>query len=161
MKATNNHGVWFDAQRLAFALFTEDHKFAKAIINEATSRLDAQLDENGRFPKEMQRTISMHYTAFTLQAFFNIAQMAEKVGINFWTKTTAGGKSLQKAFEAFYPYLSKQKEWDGKQIKPFEFWENYSLLLTAEEKFNCKECRLDVLKQMAENPKNLSILLLY
>ena len=60
MDAENNHGAWYDAQRLALALYIGDHDLAKKIVSNAADRLDHQMDEQGFFPREMQRTISLH-----------------------------------------------------------------------------------------------------
>ena len=103
----------------------------KKIVLSAADRLDKQMDNDGRFPKEMERTISLHYTTFTMNAFVIIAQMAEKVGIDFWNMTTPSGKSLKKGFEALRPYISKEKEWEGQQIKEFEYEDGYPLLMEA------------------------------
>ncbi|RYE22105.1 MAG: hypothetical protein EOP51_14015, partial [Sphingobacteriales bacterium] len=76
MNAANNHGAWYDAQRLSMALFIGNKDLANKIVINAADRLDKQLDDNGYFPKELERTISLHYTSFVMEAFFNIAQMA-------------------------------------------------------------------------------------
>src|SRR4030095_7954175 len=84
MSAKNNHGVWYDAQRLSMALFVDSTELAKRIVINAVDRLDTQMDENGSFPAEMERTTSLHYSCFVMNAFSQIAQMAEKTGFDFW-----------------------------------------------------------------------------
>ena len=79
MDAKNNHGAWYDAQRLSIALFIDSNDLAKKIVTNAANRLDYQVDENGFFPAEMERTTSLHYTCFVMDAFFFIANMSEKV----------------------------------------------------------------------------------
>ncbi len=148
MKADNNHGAWYDAQRLSMALFTGNDEAAKKIIANAAERLDKQMDNEGKFPKEMERTISLHYTTFVMEAFFLIAQMAEKTGADLWSLTTPGGKSLKKGFDVLRPYISNEKKWEGQQIKEYEVEEGYPLLLVAAKKFNCKKCP-DTVKQLA------------
>lgn len=140
MKAENNHGAWYDAQRLSIALYVDSTDLAKNIVKSAQDRLDKQLDNAGMFPKEMERTISMHYTSFVLEAFFNIAQMADNTGVDFWNYTSASGKSLQKAFNTFAPYLLQEKKWEGQQIKPYEFEEAYPFMKAAAQHYSCKKC---------------------
>ena len=140
MNAQNNHGAWYDAQRLSIALYIDSANLAKRIVENAKDRLDKQLDNEGMFPKEMERTISMHYTSFVIEAFFNIAQMADKTGVDFWSYTSPSGKSLQKAFATFSPYLLQDKQWQGQQIKPYEFEESYQLLKTGAGHYSCKKC---------------------
>jgi hypothetical protein len=119
------------------------------------------MDNEGKFPKEMERTTSLHYNVFDLDAFFLIASMADKIGMNVWTATTPSGKSLKKGFDYFHPYLAKEKEWTGEQIKPFEFEEGYSLLLRASEKYACTDCRDQVTKIAGDKEKNLLENLVY
>lgn len=161
MKAENNHGAWYDAQRLSMALFTGNNALAKSIVSSAADRLDKQMDAEGKFPKEMTRTISLHYTVFVMEAFFNIANMADKQGVKFWAQTTPSGKSLKKGFDVLKPYLTGQKTWEGEQIKDFETEEGYFLLLEASKHFDCKSCRQDVVNLAGEKAARLKINLLY
>ncbi len=160
LNAPNNHGAWYDANRLSIALFLDSMVLAKKIVLNAEIRLDRQMDDAGRFPLEMVRTTSLHYSTFAMQAFFHIAQMAEKTGIDFWTYKSPSGKSLKKGFDELQPYLSQQKDWDGPQIKNFDFEEGIPILMTGFQKFGCKTCRNNILKIAADNAQNLRINLL-
>ncbi|MEP6676539.1 MAG: alginate lyase family protein [Ferruginibacter sp.] len=140
MHAKNNHGDWYDAQRLSMALFTGDTELAKKIVLNAESRLDKQMDSAGFFPLEMERTTSLHYSVFAIEAFINIAQMAEQVDINFWKYTSSSGHSLKRAFDIMYPYLTEEKEWTGPQIKKYEREESILLLAAGKKKFGCNRC---------------------
>jgi hypothetical protein len=161
MNAKNNHGAWYDAQRLALALFVDSTDLAKRIVNNAAGRLDYQVDDNGFFPAEMERTISLHYTAFVMNAFFNIAQMAEKTGIDFWKLTTPSGKSLQKSFTALKPYLANEKNWEGQQIKDYDFEDGYMILMEAYNHFKCRDCLQVVDRLTDDKAPRLRIKLLY
>jgi hypothetical protein len=161
MNTDNNHGAWYDAQRLSLALFTDNKELATKIVLNAADRLDKQMDNDGRFPKERERTISLHYTSFVLNAFFTIAQMADKTGIDFWNMTTSSGISLKKGFEALRPYISKEKEWEGQQIKEFEYEDGYPLLMEASVHFNCKNCKETIKRMAGDKAERLRINLLY
>lgn len=150
MAAKNNHGTYYDALRLSIALFTDNKAAAIKIVDNATGRLNSQMDADGKFPLEMERTIALHYNVFDLHAFYMIAAMAEKLGMDVWNYTGPQGASLKKGFDYFYPYLIKEKEWTGQQIKPFEFDEGYPLLLTSGQKFSCKNCSGAVKKLAGE-----------
>ncbi|MEO6612241.1 MAG: alginate lyase family protein [Chitinophagaceae bacterium] len=161
MKAENNHGAWYDAQRLAMALFTNNAELAKKTVLNAQDRLDKQMDNNGSLPKEMERTTSLHYTVFALEAFFTIASMAEKTGIDYWAYTSPSGKSLKKGFEAIKPYISQEKKWEGEQIKDFDYEEGYYLLMNGAAHFDCRKCR-DIVNDLAGDKKQrLRVQLLY
>ncbi|HEU4471702.1 MAG TPA: alginate lyase family protein [Flavisolibacter sp.] len=160
MNASNNHGTWYDAQRLAMALFIDSTSLAKSIVQNALLRLDQQMDNEGKFPEEMERTIALHYNVFDLEAFFLIAKMAEKLDMNVWNHETKTGKSLKKGFLFLFPYITKQKDWIGQQIKPYEFEEGYPLLLTAAAKLNCTQCAASV-RNLEEEADRLRLWLLY
>jgi len=161
MKAPNNHGAWYDAQRLSMAMFIDSTELAKKIVQNAQDRLDKQMDDTGRFPLEMQRTISLHYTCFVMEAFFNIAQVAKKLGMDMWNYTSPSGKSLKKAFDALLPYISGAKQWDGQQIKPFEYDEAYPLLSSGAENLGCKSCRQYLKNLAGDKAPRLRLNLLY
>jgi hypothetical protein len=161
MKAGNNHGAWYDAQRLSMALFTENKELAKKIVLNAADRLDKQMDNEGKFPKEMERTISLHYTTFVMEAFFAIAEMADKTGIDLWSMQTPSGKSLKKGFDALSPYISQEKTWEGQQIQQFDYEEGYPLLMEAAIHFNCKNCKETIKTIAGDKAERLRINLLY
>ena len=153
LNAKNNHGTWYDAQRLAYALFIDSTNLAKKIVASAQERLDYQMDNEGKFPKEMERTIALHYTVFNLDAYFMIASMADKLGTNFWNYTSPSGKSLKKGFDFIYPILIKEKEWTGQQIKPFDFENAYFILAKAGAIYKCKKC-MQAIKEISDEKIN-------
>ena len=161
MNADNNHGAWYDAQRLAMALFIGDKAAANKIVLNAAERLDKQLDANGFFPKELERTISLHYTSFVMEAFFNIAALAEHTNVDFWNTITPSGASLKKAFDTAYPFFTQQKDWPHQQIKPYEYEQAYFLLASAAVHYNCKKCREDIKTLAGDKAGRLRIKLLY
>lgn len=161
MKAANNHGAWYDAQRVSIAMFIDSIDLAKKIVQNAQARLDKQMDDAGKFPLEMERTISLHYTSFVMEAFFIIADVSEKLGIDMWNYTSPSGKSLKKAFDALQPYFSGAKQWEGQQIKPFEYDEAYTLLIEGAEKLGCRICHQDVKNLAGDKAPKLRLNLLY
>ena len=161
MNTENNHAAWYDAQRLSLALFIGNKELAKKIVLNAADRLDKQMDNDGKFPKEMERTISLHYTSFVMNAFFIIAQMADNVGIDLWNMTTPSGKSLKKGFDTLRPYISKEKEWEGQQIKEFEYEDGYPLLMEAFVHFKCKNCKETIKTIAGDKAERLRLNLLY
>lgn len=161
MATLNNHGAWYDAQRLSLALFTGNKELAKKIVMNAQDRLDKQMDNDGKFPKEMERTISLHYTAFVMNAFFVIAQMADEAGVDFWNYSSPSGKSLKKGFDALRPYLLQEKTWEGQQIKDFEYEDGYPLLTEGATRFGCGNCRDGIKKTAGDKSERLRINLMY
>jgi len=161
-KATlNNHGTWYDAQRLSIALFLDSTAVAKKIVDHAMNRLDYQMDEEGKFPKEMERTIALHYNVFNLEAFFLIASMAEKLNMDVWRQVSKSGKSLKKGFDFLFPYITEAKEWTGQQIKAYDVEEGYPLLMQAAHKYGCRTCEADVARLAGDKAPKLRVHLLY
>jgi len=157
LNAKNNHGVWYDAQRLAMALFIGDTELAKAIVENAAGRLDYQADDKGFFPAEMQRAISLHYTAFVMEPFFIIANMAKQTGFDLWNYTTPSGKSLKRSFTVSKPYFSNEKNWDGEQIKDYQFEDGYMLLMEGAKQYGCSDCAAAVQRLAADKGPRLRI----
>ncbi len=148
MKAKNNHGVWFDAQSLAVAVFVDSTAIANKIVQKAIERLDVQMNDDGLFPLELARTTSLHYSAFILNAFNIISILSEKTNTDFNKAITPSGKSFKKGLDALAPYLAKEKEWTGKEIRPFNFQDAYPLLLRNARKYDCKDC-VESIKKVA------------
>lgn len=119
--ARNNHGVWFDVQRVAIALYIGNAGLARTILEEAKSvRITSQIDPDGRQPLELARTRSMHYTAFNLRAFAALAQLGDRVGVDLWRYTTADGRSIRRALDWFLPYYTGEKAWEHPQIDAYK-----------------------------------------
>ena len=141
MKAQNNHGTWYDLQRLTFAVFADSLDAAKEIVASAKNRLDEQMDADGLFPKENARTLALHYNAFNLEAYMMIAIFANHAGIDFWNYTSPKGHSIRKGFDTLKPYITDQKKWKGAQIKPFDYVEDaYPILTYATRSLKCGDC---------------------
>jgi len=154
-KTKNNHAIWYDAQCLSFALFIGNTSVAKEIVLSVQNRLEYQMDNDGFFPAELDRTISLHYSVFILDPLFNIAQMSSVVGIDMWNYTSKSGKSIKKAFEALLPYISKEKDWEGQQIKPFDFQVGIPLLAQGISKLKCITCKESIYNIAGEKSKKL------
>jgi hypothetical protein len=142
LNAKNNHGVWYDALRLSISLFTNQKEAVSKIIQNAQIRLSYQMDDNNRFPLEMARTTSLHYSVFVIDAFLKIAKMSERIGVDFWENSLNPKHTLKAAVNEMIPYLVEEKKWDGPQIKPFEFREGVEILHLASSKFSCEKCQI-------------------
>lgn len=157
MHTKNNHRVWYDKQRLSFALFTGDTSLAKTVVQQAKEQLEKQMAVDGTFPLELKRTISLHYTVFILDPFFTTADLAENVGEDLWNYETPAGKSLRKGFEAVLPYLLQEKEWTGQQIKPFDYEEAIPILIQGAKHYGCESCKKQVNKIAGDEANTLRL----
>ena len=154
MKAKNNHGVWYDALRLSISLFNNQKEDARKIIQNAQMRLANQMDDNNRFPLEMARTTSLHYSVFVIDAFLKIAKMSERTGVDFWEHPLNPKHTLKAAVNEMIPYLVEEKKWDGPQIKPFEFKEGVTILHLASTKFANEKSKQYLSKYYKDNNYN-------
>jgi hypothetical protein len=130
-KALNNHGVWFDVQITSVALFAGRKDIAKDILEAAKEkRIVKEIEPDGSMPLELARTISKHYTRFTLEGFFRLASIGERVGIDLW-HFEKDGHSIRMALGYPMPYILGQKEWKYKQISEYDWKAYYPLFLQA------------------------------
>jgi hypothetical protein len=140
MNSRNNHGVWYDAQALAMALFVDSLDLANRIVRRTAGRLDQQMDSSGLFPLELTRTTSLHYSVFILNAFTVVAGLSEQTQVNLWLLQTPSGKSLKKGFAAIQPFIAGEKSWPWPQIHGFNYFNAVPVLVADQSKFRCGSC---------------------
>lgn len=134
--AKNNHGTWYDVQAVAISLFTEQPELAKELLlTQTRQRIDQQFEIDGRQPLELERTLSWNYSYFNLEAFFELALMAEKVQVDLWNYESPGKKSLRKAFQWMLPFATGKAVWQHRQIKPLHTDGYLELARIAERKY--------------------------
>ena len=119
-EAKNNHGSWYGAQTAAYALFVGDTAAAREIVGEAKARIGAQITPQGTQPTELERTRSMHYSGFNVEALSRLAEMGRHVGIDLWQYQAPEGGSLRKAIDHIAPYVATPWKWPGDQIDTIE-----------------------------------------
>ena len=108
---------------------------------------------------ELERTNALGYSTFVISAWFQVATLAEKTGIDLWHYKTSSGASLQTAVDWLLPYALKEKVWTYNQISPYNPADFYPLLLQASRKFKYEKY-LEKANGMKEQ-KDLVIELLY
>jgi hypothetical protein len=119
-QASNNHGVWYDAQVSAYALFIGRRDLAAQVVREAAAkRIDQQIQPDGSMPKELARTKSMSYTTYNLRAFITLARVGNQVGVNIWDYSSPDGRNLKKAIDYLIPYVEGTIQWQHEQIVPY------------------------------------------
>jgi Alginate lyase len=118
-KNGNNHETWYDVQVASLALFTGQRDLARKTLEGSRARIDRQFLPDGRQPRELERTRSFDYSEFNLTAFFNLAVLGQRVGVDLWNDHTTDGKSLRRGLDFLVPYAAGEKKWDFDQITPF------------------------------------------
>ena len=131
-RTTNNHGTWYDVQAAAFALFVGEEDIARRVLEEAKARrIAAQIQPDGRQPRELARTKSWDYSTMNLKGMFDLATLGDRVGVDLWRFETADGRSIRKALDFLVPVAAGTQTWRHKQIKALEPERLASLLRRA------------------------------
>ncbi|WP_051350418.1 alginate lyase family protein [Dyadobacter alkalitolerans] len=132
----NNHGTWYDVQTVSMALFTGQPDLAREILEQQTKkRIGSQLDTSGAQPHELARTVSWNYATMNLQGFFQLAALADNVGVDLWNYVTPDGKSIKSAFKWMLPFAQKKKEWTHQQIKPMQYDSFFRIARSVSSKY--------------------------
>jgi hypothetical protein len=120
-KAQNNHGSWYDVQVASYALFTGKNELAKKVLNEfPTKRVAKQVEPDGRQPRELERTQAWNYSLFNLEALFDAASIADKLGMDLWNYETQDRRGMRKALDWLLPFATGAKKWSYQQISAWQ-----------------------------------------
>jgi hypothetical protein len=115
--APNNHGTWYDAHVIPAALYSGKTNIARRIVKEAAEkRILAQIEPDGKQPKELARTRSFHYSVFNLEAHARLATQAKRLGIELWNPSTEAGRRIRAAVDYLLPFARGEKEWPYKDL---------------------------------------------
>ncbi len=116
--AKNNHGMWFDVQETALALYLGKGDEARGICEQfKTQRIAAQIRPDGQMPLETERADGWGYTLFNLNAMTIMACLGQRVGVDLWQYQGPDGQSIRKAVDFVVPYLNPDKKWPFKPVK--------------------------------------------
>jgi hypothetical protein len=119
--AQNNHGSWYDVQVASYALFVGRDELVKKVLGEFPSRRIAkQIAADGRQPHELARTQAWHYSIFNLEALFDAASIADKLGIDLWRYETPDKRGIRRALDWLVPFATGKSKWTYKEISEFQ-----------------------------------------
>jgi hypothetical protein len=111
-KAGNNHGTLWDVQATAIALYLGKKDDAKRIAeNFKTTRIAAQIEPDGRMPRELDRANGWNYSLLNLSAMCTMADYGRRVGVDLWHYKTADNRSIQAALDYVLPFADGTKPW--------------------------------------------------
>ena len=127
--ARNNHGSFYDAQAMYFALYSGNREAAVQIAEQAVEkRILAQIKPDGSMPEELARTRPLFYSNYNLHALFLVAHLAEKVGVDVWN---AGDSRLRAGLNFLTPYADPNRPWPHPTIKEGDRMKMFAVLLMA------------------------------
>lgn len=112
----NNHSVAYDAQIIAYALYTGDKETAERVIAAFPKRrMYKQIDPDGRQPHELTRTRAYHYSWYNLTHFIDIMLMAKNMDKDISNVSSFDGRNLYRALDFLIPYIVY-----GKEVWPYQ-----------------------------------------
>lgn len=111
----NNHMTWYMEQVAGFASFLGDKVALEYTYKRFNDSLLKEFTETGAAPREEERTNSLSYTTFNLEAFALFCRMAQVEGKDLWH---AG--PLVKAFHYAAPFVAHPDSWKHQQIGAFK-----------------------------------------
>jgi type 1 glutamine amidotransferase len=141
--AKNNHGTYYDAQVISFALFLGDTNFAAEVAKASRQkRIAVQIEPDGRQPLELVRTKSWSYSIGNLSGLMTLATLTDNVGVDLWNYETSDGRSIRKALDFLLPFASREKKWPYQQLGRFSEESLYPLLRKAADKCSDQKYQL-------------------
>lgn len=119
----NNHAVAYDAQVIAFALYSGNTQIAERLIKEfPEKRIFKHIEPDGSQPNELRRTLAFGYSQYNLNHMMDIFLMAQKLGISLDNSTSPDGRNFYKAVDFLAPYYGKEPStWPYKQISEWDY----------------------------------------
>ena len=129
----NNHGTFYDAQTMYFALYSGNEESAKQIAKKvAQNRILSQIKPDGSMPEEMARTRPLFYSNYNLHAMFLVAHLSKKVDVDV---LQAGDSRLRAGLDFLTPYADPKKPWPYPTIKESDRIKMFAILLMADRAF--------------------------
>ena len=159
--AKNNHGTWFYVQAVDFALFTGNKARAFQLLEESKKRIDSQMNNEGKMQLELDRTNGLGYSTFNIRAWFDLAVLAEKVGIDLWNYKNSQGATLRTAVDWLAPFALGEKPWTYQQISKYNKNEFYPILLQAAYKYSDPNYSMYAKRINSDDNNNMMADLLY
>ncbi len=117
--ARNNHGLWYDYQLAAFALFARQPDLARDVLKSVgKGRIDPQIAADGKLPEELTRTKALHYSYFALEPLVGMAELGPCVGVDLWNYKGPQGQGIRAAFDYLAPFVGNEAAFPYKDLKP-------------------------------------------
>jgi hypothetical protein len=137
----DHHGTWYDVQVCCLALFLGREEVAGQILAERVpQRIAVQIGADGRQARELARTCGLDCCTMNLMAFFDLATLSERMGMDLWHWQAPEGGSIERAFDWLVEHGVKQKKWAYQQITAFDRIKFLPLLRRGGNRFDRVDC---------------------
>lgn len=119
-RSGNNHASWWTAQVAAVATFVDNQAATKMAFQHYREQIfPKQIRPDGSAPREEQRTKSLWYSAFNLEAFVTTCRIAQLQGVDLWQTRAQKDATLATVVDYLQPYLIDPHKWKKEQITEF------------------------------------------
>lgn len=113
----NNHSSWWNAQVLTYSIFSDHTELLNDMWKHAKEFLiETQIAKEGNFPLEDERTRSLHYSVFNLNALSSICKIADNYNRNLWNYNSSNGVSVLTSINYIIPFIENPSTWTKQEI---------------------------------------------
>ncbi|MGB2079151.1 MAG: alginate lyase family protein [Vibrio sp.] len=151
----NNHGTWYDAQVVAFAIFTNDLETAKKRLRiTQMRRIGSQFDIDGKQHAELERTQPWHYSNFNLEAYSLLGRYGDLVDVDVWNYEI-DKHALKNGYRFIAKYVDQPNNWPYKEMKEFDASKAYTNMLSASQAYD-DDLFTQAVKTLQQDDKTLA-----
>lgn len=124
----NNHGTWWALQIASISNFLQNMDVIKTIDSYSKHFLiDNQIDSNAKQPLEEERTRSLAYSVFNLNAHTLLSSILNKYDLDNLKYRNKNGVNLIEVIDKLISFVEAPENWEIKQIKKFDNSKPYFL----------------------------------
>ena len=152
----NNHGSWYNAQLILYALYGENFDLARKQLDDMPARIFSQVFIDGRQPQELIRTRSLNYSIYNARALITVARLGRHLDYNLFAYRSLEGRSIELALDYMTPFIFGEKEWPIAQLRPHSSESAAQLYWNAAKGFQNREYA-NLLRKLPESPLPSSI----
>ncbi len=152
----NNHGSWYNAQLILYALYGENFDLARKQLDGMPARIFSQVFIDGRQPQELIRTRSLNYSIFNARALITVARLGRHLNYDLFAYRSLEGRSIRLAVDYMTPFILGEKEWPIMQLRPHSNESAAELYWYAAKGFQDREYA-NLLRKLPESPLPSSI----
>ncbi|WP_298790110.1 alginate lyase family protein [uncultured Allomuricauda sp.] len=147
----NNHGSWYNAQLILYALYGENFDLARKQLDDMPARIFSQVFIDGRQPQELIRTRSLDYSMYNARALITVARLGRHLDYDLFAYRSLEGRSIRLAVDYMTPFIFGEKEWPIMQIRPHSNESAAELYWNAAKGFQDIEYA-NLLRKLPESP---------
>lgn len=152
----NNHGTWYKAQLILYALYGENFDLARKQLDGMPARIFSQVFIDGRQPQELIRTRSLNYSIYNARALITVARLGRHLDYDLFKYRSLEGRSIGLAVDYMTPFILGEKEWPITQLRPHSNGSAAQLYWNAANGFENREYA-NILRKLPEAPLPSSI----